>query len=617
MEKIETLSLDAETYSDRDLKKCGVYKYAESPNAELLLFGYSVNNGPVTVIDVARGEEIPEEILKALTDDSVIKWAFNASFERIFLSIWLKRNHPAYFKSYGTPEDTVGNYLSPSSWRCSLVWSAYMGLPLSLKGVGAVLKLDEQKMSEGADLIRYFCVPCKPTISNGGRTRNLPHHAPDKWATFVSYNRRDVEVELAIKEKLKNFPVPDFVWDEYHLDQEINDRGIGIDRELVKNAIAFDERSKGEIASVMVEKTELENPNSVSQMKDWLSTKGIETETLGKKAVAELMKEVPEDLAEVLALRQQLAKSSVKKYQAMQNAVCDDGRARGMFQFYGANRTGRWCLTGDHEVLTNEGWKRLDEWTGGRIAVWNKDTEAVSFQEAEQVSFDYEGDMYTYKDARIDQCSTPDHKMRAQRRYGSEWIDMTVEEMSKCRPVIPVTGYRYSRNCADINWFRVLIMTQADGHYTTDGSVRYHFKKQRKIERCKMLLRKAEIPFVVNTHKDTTVIFIPARAVPLWLREFRTKTFGNWLLDENPDIFFDELPYWDGYYPAPNTMLDDLLDYLGSFKGKAYQATFRMLYDGLTTKEIADELGVPWSTAKDQITKVRKLAQEHTGLTRD
>lgn len=343
MERIETLSLDLETFSDRDLKKCGVYKYAESPNAELLLFGYSINNGPVTVIDVAQGEKVPEEILKALTDDSVIKWAFNASFERIFLSIWLKRNYPAAFKSYGTPEDTVGNNLNPSSWRCSLVWSAYMGLPLSLKGVGAVLKLDEQKLTEGADLIRYFCVPCKPTISNGGRTRNLPHHAPDKWATFVSYNRRDVEVELGIKEKLKNFPVPEFVWDEYHLDQEINDRGIGIDRELVKNAIAFDERSKSEIAAQMVEKTELENPNSVSQMRNWLSAKGIETDSLGKKAVAELMKEVPEDLAEVLALRQQLAKSSVKKYQAMQNAVCDDGRARGMFQFYGGSRTGRWA----------------------------------------------------------------------------------------------------------------------------------------------------------------------------------------------------------------------------------------------------------------------------------
>ena len=343
MEKIESISIDIETYSDRDLKKCGVYKYAESPNSELLLFGYSINNGPVTVIDVAQGEEVPEYILKALTDDNIIKWAYNASFERIFLSVWLKRNYPQYFVSYSIDEDTVSNYLDPSAWRCSLVWGAVMGLPLSLKGIGAVLKLDEQKMSEGSDLIRYFCVPCKPTKSNGGRTRNLPEHAPEKWATFVAYNKRDVEVELSIKEKLKNFPVPEFLWDEYHLDQEINDRGIGVDMKLVTNAIAFDERSKGTISSQMKDMTDLENPNSVVQMKAWLAENGMETETLGKKAVAELMKNAPERLAQVLALRQQLAKSSVKKYQAMENAVCDDGRVRGMFQFYGANRTGRWA----------------------------------------------------------------------------------------------------------------------------------------------------------------------------------------------------------------------------------------------------------------------------------
>ena len=343
MEKIESISIDIETYSDRDLKKCGVYKYAESPNAELLLFGYSINNGPVTVIDVAQGEEVPEYILKALTDDSITKWAYNASFERIFLSVWLKRNYPQYFVSYSIDEDTVSNYLDPSAWRCSLVWGAVMGLPLSLKGIGAVLKLNEQKMSEGSDLIRYFCVPCKPTKSNGGRTRNLPEHAPEKWATFVAYNKRDVEVELSIKEKLKNFPVPEFLWDEYHLDQEINDRGIGVDMKLVTNAITFDERSKGTISSQMKDMTDLENPNSVVQMKAWLAENGMETETLGKKAVAELMKNAPERLAQVLAFRQQLAKSSVKKYQAMENAVCDDGRVRGMFQFYGANRTGRWA----------------------------------------------------------------------------------------------------------------------------------------------------------------------------------------------------------------------------------------------------------------------------------
>ena len=343
MENIQTLSIDIESFSDRDLKKCGVYKYSEAPAAELLLFGYSINNGPVEVIDVAQGEEIPEYILSALSDDRVTKWAYNSNFERVFLSIWLKRHYPQYFKSYGSSDDTVGDYLNPSSWRCSMVWGAYMGLPLSLKGVGAVLKLDEQKMSEGADLIRYFCVPCKPTKSNGERTRNLPCHAPDKWKTFKAYNKRDVEVELAIKEKLKKFPIPEFVWDEYHIDQQINDRGIGADMQLVNNAIAFDEISKGTISEQMKNRTNLDNPNSVVQMRSWLADQGVETETLGKKAVNELMKEAPKDIAEVLSLRQQLAKSSVKKYQAMANAVCDDSRARGMFMFYGANRTGRWA----------------------------------------------------------------------------------------------------------------------------------------------------------------------------------------------------------------------------------------------------------------------------------
>ena len=340
---MNTISLDLETYSDVDLKKCGVYKYASSPKFEILLLGYSIDNGPVEVIDIAQGEIVPEHILHALVDDSVIKWAYNCSFERICLSHWLRRSYPQYFRSYSIPEDTVGSYLDPSAWRCSLVWGAYMGLPLSLKGIGAVLKLDEQKMTEGSDLIRYFCVPCKPTKSNGGRTRNLPEHAPNRWATFKAYNKRDVAVELSIKEKLRNFSVPDFVWAEYHLDQEINDRGIGVDMQLVENAIAFDERSKTAIVAQVKEMTNLDNPNSVSQMKNWLSAQGLETDTLGKKAVAELMKDAPDNLAQVLALRQQLAKSSVKKYQAMQNAVCDDSRVRGMFQFYGANRTGRWA----------------------------------------------------------------------------------------------------------------------------------------------------------------------------------------------------------------------------------------------------------------------------------
>ncbi len=343
MKKIKEMSIDLETFSDRDIKKCGVYKYAESDNFEILLFAISINGGNVVVYDLACGDVLPDEIIDALVDDDVIKWAFNAVFERVCLSYWLRRNYPEKFISYSIPEDTVGNYLAPQSWRCTMIWSAYMGLPLSLEGVGAVLGLKDQKMKEGKDLIRYFCVPCKPTKTNGGRTRNLPEHAPDKWEIFKSYNRRDVEVEMGIKEKLRKFPVPDFIWDEYHLDQKINDRGILIDMQLVNNAITFDERSKNDIATQMRSMTKLENPNSVTQMKGWLSEQGLETDTLGKKAVAELIKDAPENLAQVLALRQQLAKSSVKKYQAMQNSACNDGRSRGMFQFYGANRTGRWA----------------------------------------------------------------------------------------------------------------------------------------------------------------------------------------------------------------------------------------------------------------------------------
>ena len=340
---IHTLSIDLETFSDVDLKKCGVYKYAESPDFEILLFGVSVDGGEVTVYDLASGATVPEDIIQALADDSVIKWAYNASFERVCLSVWLRRNYPQYFSSYSIEEDTVRNYLDPTSWRCSLVWGAYMGLPLSLDGIGKVLKLENQKMAEGKALIRYFCVPCKPTKANGGRTRNLPEHDPVKWSTFIAYNKRDVKTEMAIQKKLSKFPAPDFLWEEYHLDQEINDRGIQLDMVLVEQAIAIDERSREELSAKMRQLTALENPNSVQQMKEWLTKHGLEVDSLDKKAVKELLKTAPPELAEVLELRRQLAKSSVKKYQAMQNAVCADGRARGMFQFYGANRSGRWA----------------------------------------------------------------------------------------------------------------------------------------------------------------------------------------------------------------------------------------------------------------------------------
>ncbi len=326
---MQTLSIDLETYSDQPLAKTGVYRYVESPDFEILLFAYSVDGGPVQQIDLACGEKIPSEVLSALEDETVTKWAFNANFERICLS---------HFLGYPT-----GDYLKPDSWKCSMVWAAYMGLPLSLEGAGAVLGLEKQKLSEGKDLIKYFCQPCAPTKSNGQRTRNLPKHSPDKWLAFKRYNIRDVETEMSIQARLSKYPVPDSVWEEYHLDQEINDRGVGLDMELVRQAIQMDGRSRSELTQAMKELTSLDNPNSVQQMKQWLADNGMETDTLGKKAVAELLKTAPPQLQKVLTLRQQLAKSSVKKYQAMETAVCSDGRARGMFQFYGANRTGRWA----------------------------------------------------------------------------------------------------------------------------------------------------------------------------------------------------------------------------------------------------------------------------------
>lgn len=342
---MKNLEIDIETYSSIDLNKCGVYKYAEAYDFEILLFGYSVDDGEVVVVDLAAGESIPADVLDALTDDNVTKWAFNAAFERVCLSRYLSDqgisldpfhdNHPL--------SKECARYLNPESWKCSMIWSAYLGLPLSLEGVGAVLGLEKQKLSECKDLIRYFCVPCKPTKVNGGRTRNLYSHDAEKWERFKAYNVRDVEAEMQIQSKLQKHPVPDFVWEEYHIDQEINDRGIALDMTLVEQAIAMDERSKEVLTDKMKRLTELDNPNSVMQMKQWLLENGLEMESLGKKEVADVLKTAPEHLKEVLSIRQQLAKSSVKKYQAMQKAACSDNRARGMFQFYGANRSGRWA----------------------------------------------------------------------------------------------------------------------------------------------------------------------------------------------------------------------------------------------------------------------------------
>ena len=330
---MKSISIDLETRSSVDISKSGVYRYAEAEDFAILLFGYSVDGGTVEVIDIANGEWIPQEILDALTDESIIKWAFNANFERVCLSRYLsdlgidldpfRDNHPL--------SKECARFLNPCSWRCTMVWSAYMALPLSLAAVGRVLGLEDQKLTEGKALIRYFSMP--------------PFHEPtgEKWELFKSYNRRDIEVEMAIQKRLSKYPVPQSVWEQYVLDQEINDRGIRLDMSLVENAVQIDEITKNQLMDRLKNLTELENPNSVAQMKEWLKDHGVETESLDKKSVTALLATVPAPLKAVLVLRQQLAKSSVKKYQAMRSAVCADSRARGMFQFYGANRTGRFA----------------------------------------------------------------------------------------------------------------------------------------------------------------------------------------------------------------------------------------------------------------------------------
>ena len=333
---MKDLILDAETFSSVDLAKCGVYKYAASEDFGILLLAYSVDYGPVVVVDLANGEKIPDEIIKAIKSPAVIKHAFNAAFERVCLSFWLQPRN-----EYGIPE-----WLSAASWRCDMVHCAYLSLPLSLEKAGAVLKVEQQKMKEGKELIKYFCIPCKPTKANGGRTRNLPWHDPEKWEIFKAYNRRDVEAEIAIEKKISKVTIPHNIWKEYELDQQINDRGVLIDMDLVKAAMKLDEQSRDGLVKEMCSLTMLENPNSVVQLKGWLAEKGYKVESLGKKEVEKMLEDAPEEIAEVLGLRLQLAKSSIKKYQAMENYAGADGRARGLFQFYGASRTGRWAGRG-------------------------------------------------------------------------------------------------------------------------------------------------------------------------------------------------------------------------------------------------------------------------------
>ena len=358
---MKTINIDIETFSSINISKSGVYKYVESEDFEVLLFAYSIDGGKTEIVDIANGEELSEEIIQALLDDNVIKWAFNAQFERICLSRFLK-----------LPK---GTYLNPKSWRCTMIWSAYMGLPFSLEGIGKVLGLEKQKLIEGKDLIKYFCVSCTPTKSNGFRNRNFPYNDKIKWAAFKTYNMRDVDTEKEIQCKLMKFPVPDFIWEEYNLDQEINDRGIKVDLDFVNRVITLDDKVRTKLMSELQILTELENPNSVIQLKGWLSEQGVETESLDKKSVKELVKVTKGEVSKALALRMQLSKSSIKKYQAMKDVACEDNRCRGMFQFLGANRTGR--FSGRNVQLQNLPRNTMKELFEIRSIIKNRDEDIL------------------------------------------------------------------------------------------------------------------------------------------------------------------------------------------------------------------------------------------------
>ena len=363
--EINMITIDIETRSDKDISKCGVYAYTDTPYFDILLFAYSIDEQPVQVVDMANGEEIPENVLVALVDENVIKRAFNVNFERVCLSKYLRKNYPQYFQSYSIDEDTVGDFLNPESWHCSMIHARTLGLPSSLAEVGKVLGIEQQKMTEGKALVKFFCVPYD-TVDGVPQFHN-PKDYPDKWEIFKAYNKRDVGAELEIDRRLSRFPVPDFLWKEFYLDQEINDRGILVDMQLADKAIGLDAEAKEELTAEMKRLTGVENPNSVYQLLDWLETQGYKSDSLGKTQVQELIKTAKEPVKSVLQMRLQLSKSSVKKYTAMKNTACSDNRARGMFSFYGASRTGRWA--GRNVQLQNLPQNHLPDLTEARELV--------------------------------------------------------------------------------------------------------------------------------------------------------------------------------------------------------------------------------------------------------
>lgn len=534
---------DTETFSEVDIGKCGSYRYIEDNSTEVLLLTYAFGDEPVKCVDLASGDPWPEEFLAAYDDPDTLLIAHNCSgFE------W------PLFNRFLRP-------LPPERYFDTMHLAAQCGLPQSLGGAGEAIGLTEEqaKIKDGRALIRYFCTPCKPTKSNGQRERNLPEHDPEKWTRFKEYAVRDVEAMRTIYHHLEQW-MPDAAERRFWaLDARINAHGVRIDRKLATNAVLMDAKNKEELTAEAIALTGMENPKSVSQIKSWLyDQEGKEFPSLNKKVLADVLPALKsEDAKQFMALRTELSKSSTAKYNAMLRSMSPkDDHVRGCFRFYGANRTGRFCLTGDHEILTPRGWARIDSWTGGSIAVWNPDSDAISFQSAEQVVFPYSGDLIRIEHQRISQLSTPDHKMPVRLPNG-ELVPRTAEALfDRYRTEIPVCSSRPGRKTKEQNELRILIMTQADGHYTEDGSIKFGFKKLRKVERCKSLLRKAGITYsYVHYEKDQKHVFtILPRHIPLWLREFRSKTFGWWMLDEDADVILDELEHWDCYRAGPQSI---------------------------------------------------------------
>ena len=533
------LFLDFETRSTVDIAKCGSFKYIADPSFDVLLLAYAWGDEPVKLVDFAQGETWPEDFLQGLRDPDVTCIAHNCAFERAVIGKLLE-------------------YTPPEHWFDTMHLTAHCGLPLGLDGACKALGLpeDQAKMKEGKALIRYFCTPPKATKTNGGRPWNLPEHAPEKWDTFRRYCKQDVESMRTIFNLLKRWLPDETERRIWALDAKVNEKGMNTDQQFVRHAMEMDGKYKAELTEKAIAVSGIENPNSVQQVKDWLKDQeDIEVPSLNKKEVADVIANLKTDRAkQLMEIRSELSKTSTKKYDAFIRCAGEDDHVRGCFQFFGAH-SGRWCLTGDHEVLTPDGWIRLDEWSGGRIAVWNASSRIISFQESEALSFPYEGEMIQIDSVRCQQVSTPDHKMLVRRRNGS-WEPKTMKELYGHRFSIPFTGQRNrERVLSDHNALRILIMVQADGHYTNDGDLKLKFKRLRKVERCKRLLRLGGIPYQYVVRPDGSHAFVVKRRdMPLYLRAFRDKTFGWWMLDEDPSVIIQEIELWDGTRCGPNSI---------------------------------------------------------------